>query len=62
MAAEATQRLRLDARGPLLRATLLHLEADEHVLLITTHHIISDAWSLNVLFTELGRRVRRCAG
>ena len=41
-------------RGPLLRATLLHLEADEHVLLITTHHIISDAWSLNVLFTELG--------
>jgi hypothetical protein len=53
IAAEARQVFDL-VRGPLLRATLLHLEADEHVLLITTHHIISDAWSLNVLFTELG--------
>ena len=41
-------------RGELLRVTLLQLETDDHVLLITTHHIISDAWSLNVLFAELG--------
>ncbi len=42
------------ARGPLLRAHLLWLTADEHVLLLTMHHIISDGWSLDVLCRELG--------
>ena len=41
-------------RGPLLRARLLQLNAEEHVLLLTLHHIISDGWSLVVLFHELG--------
>jgi amino acid adenylation domain-containing protein len=40
-------------RGPLLRVTLLKLEETEHVLLLTIHHIISDEWSLKVLFQEL---------
>jgi len=40
-------------RGPLLRASLLQLNAEEHVLLLTLHHIISDGWSLAVLFHEL---------
>ena len=40
-------------RGPLLRTTLLRLDAGEHVLLLTMHHIISDGWSLNVLVREL---------
>lgn len=39
--------------GPLIRAELLRLSDDEHVLLITLHHIISDGWSLSVLFREL---------
>ena len=41
------------ARGPLFRATLFRLDPDEHLLVLTVHHIISDAWSLGVLFREL---------
>lgn len=40
--------------GPLLRIKLLRLTENEHVLLITMHHIISDAWSTGVLIEELG--------
>src|SRR5690348_8227830 len=35
--------------GPLLRARLLRLEAEEHVLLFAMHHIVSDGWSMGVL-------------
>jgi amino acid adenylation domain-containing protein len=38
---------------PLLRAGLIRLAADEHVLLLTTHHIASDGWSSGVLWGEL---------
>ncbi len=41
------------ARGPLLRVSLLRLEAAEHLLLLQVHHVIADAWSLSVLFGEL---------
>jgi amino acid adenylation domain-containing protein len=41
------------ARGPLLRVRLLCLAADEHVLLVTMHHIISDAWSQGIQLREL---------
>jgi amino acid adenylation domain-containing protein len=40
-------------RGSLLRATLLRLEDEEHVLLLTMHHIVSDGWSMGVFFQEL---------
>jgi amino acid adenylation domain-containing protein len=40
-------------RGPLLRATLLRLATEKHVLLLTIHHIICDGWSLSVLYEEL---------
>ncbi|HVG31078.1 MAG TPA: amino acid adenylation domain-containing protein, partial [Pyrinomonadaceae bacterium] len=40
-------------RGPLLRATLLKLGGEEHVVLFTMHHIISDGWSLGILVREL---------
>jgi amino acid adenylation domain-containing protein len=39
--------------GPLLRAALLRLDEKEHVLLLTMHHIVSDGWSMGVLFREL---------
>ena len=39
--------------GPLLRASLLKLADDDHVLVLNTHHIISDRWSLGVLSQEL---------
>jgi len=41
------------AAGPLFRAALLHLGDEEHVLLLAMHHIVSDGWSLGVLFREL---------
>ncbi|SOD59524.1 amino acid adenylation domain-containing protein [Streptomyces zhaozhouensis] len=40
--------------GPLLRARLLRLAADDHVLLVTMHHSVTDAWSLGVFNGELG--------
>ncbi|WP_216847065.1 condensation domain-containing protein, partial [Granulicella sp. L60] len=39
--------------GPLLRGRLLRTSEDEHVLLITMHHIVSDGWSIGVLVHEL---------
>jgi len=38
--------------GPLLRVRLLRLVANEHVLLLTMHHIISDGWSIGVFSKE----------
>ena len=39
--------------GPLWRAKLLRLSEGEHVVLLTMHHIISDAWSITVLMQEV---------
>ncbi|HEX2079821.1 MAG TPA: amino acid adenylation domain-containing protein, partial [Longimicrobium sp.] len=39
--------------GPLFRAGLLRLGAEDHVLLLSMHHIVSDGWSMGVLFREL---------
>src|SRR5262249_24686212 len=36
------------ASGPLFRATLLRLSEQEHVLLLTMHHIVSDGWSMGI--------------
>ncbi|MEO8191047.1 MAG: amino acid adenylation domain-containing protein [Acidobacteriota bacterium] len=41
------------SRGPLWRVLLLQISADEHILLLTIHHIASDGWSFGVLFEEL---------
>ncbi|AZE60743.1 MULTISPECIES: non-ribosomal peptide synthetase [Pseudomonas fluorescens group] len=41
--------------GPLLRVQLLKLADQEHVLLLTLHHIVSDGWSMNVLIDEFIR-------
>jgi amino acid adenylation domain-containing protein len=42
------------ARGPLYRASLLRLDSEDHVLLFTMHHIISDGWGMGVLVREVG--------
>jgi amino acid adenylation domain-containing protein len=41
------------ARGPLLRATLVKLDGQDHAALFTMHHVVSDAWSMEVLTREL---------
>ncbi len=41
------------ARGPLWRPLVLRLDAHEHVLLLTFHHLVSDGWSIGVLLSEL---------
>ncbi|MDY7229483.1 non-ribosomal peptide synthase/polyketide synthase [Hyalangium rubrum] len=46
------------ARGPLFRGTLLRLGAEEHLLLLTLHHIIADGWSLSVLVREVAELYR----
>jgi len=54
LAAEEAERPFHLASGALLRAGLLRLADDEHVLLITIHHIVSDGWSIGILTDELG--------
>ncbi|HEV7684731.1 MAG TPA: condensation domain-containing protein, partial [Pyrinomonadaceae bacterium] len=41
------------SRGPLVRAMLVKLADDQHIFLITLHHIASDGWSLVLFFQEL---------
>nr|WP_328821891.1 non-ribosomal peptide synthase/polyketide synthase [Pseudomonas carbonaria] len=42
-------------RGPLLRVKLLRLAEDDHVLVLTLHHIVSDGWSMPIMVDELVR-------
>ena len=53
MATEEARRPFELSAGPLIRGTLLRLGEQEHQLLLTLHHIISDAWSLGLLQREL---------
>ncbi|MBW4625289.1 MAG: AMP-binding protein [Brasilonema octagenarum HA4186-MV1] len=41
------------SQAPLLRAKLLRLTQQEHMLLLVMHHIISDGWSIGILIQEL---------
>ena len=41
------------AQGPLFQVTLLQLQDTEHLLLLTMHHIISDGWSMEVIFKDV---------
>jgi non-ribosomal peptide synthetase component F/thioesterase domain-containing protein len=50
---EARRRFDL-ATGPLLRASLLRVADEEHVLLVTPHHSMADYWSIGLISDELG--------
>ncbi|MBW4456089.1 MAG: amino acid adenylation domain-containing protein [Nostoc indistinguendum CM1-VF10] len=52
LAIEEAQRPFDLANGPLLRVTLLRLGKEEHVLLVTMHHIVSDGWSIGIFLRE----------
>src|SRR6266508_4149848 len=51
-AAEAERPFDLQ-RGPLIRGTLVRVDAAEHVVLLTLHHIVTDGWSASILEREL---------
>ncbi len=53
LAAEEARRPFDLAAGPLLRTTLLRLAPAHHVLLVTLHHVVADAWSIEVLVREI---------
>ena len=55
LACTAAQHLFDLTQAPLLRAKVLRLAENDHVLLLTLHHIIADAWSLGILVHELAR-------
>jgi glutamate-1-semialdehyde aminotransferase/non-ribosomal peptide synthetase component F/acyl carrier protein len=40
-------------KGPLVRARILKLKAEEHLLLLTAHHIVCDGWSIHVILQDL---------
>jgi amino acid adenylation domain-containing protein len=46
------------AGGPVLRARLLRLDAGEHALLLTLHHVATDGWSTGVLVRDLAALYR----
>src|SRR6185436_8946487 len=52
MLADARRSFDLE-NGPLLRATLLRLGPAHHVLLVSLHHLVGDAWSVAVMLQEL---------
>jgi amino acid adenylation domain-containing protein len=49
------------AKGSLLRANLFRIGADNHVMLLTMHHIVSDGWSAGILARELSEFYRAFA-
>ncbi|MCP4655201.1 MAG: AMP-binding protein, partial [bacterium] len=40
-------------RGPMVRVALLRLAVEDHLVLMTLHHIVSDLWSFGVLLSEV---------
>jgi amino acid adenylation domain-containing protein len=51
------------SQGPLIRGTVLRLGDEEHVGLLTMHHIVSDGWSTGILVREVATLyVAFCAG
>ena len=42
-------------QGPLIRAALYRLAPNDHVLILTLHHIVTDGWSMDILFNELSQ-------
>jgi hypothetical protein len=44
--------------GPLMRTAVITLDNDDHIILVTQHHIITDGWSVGIFLEELGRHYR----
>lgn len=53
LACEQAQRSFDLSQGPLLRASLLRIDQENHILFLVIHHIVADGWSIGVLVQEL---------
>src|SRR5581483_6061187 len=53
LAAQATRQPCQLEQGPLLRALVLRITLQQHILLLSVHHIVADGWSIEVLVQEL---------
>lgn len=56
-AEEARRRFDIEV-GPVLRARMVRIAPERHLLLVTIHHIVADGWSMGVLARELGALYR----
>jgi hypothetical protein len=50
------------ANEHLFRATLVRMTDDDHILVLESHHIVVDGWSLGILFRELGEAYAAAKG
>jgi amino acid adenylation domain-containing protein len=46
--------------GPLFRAHVLKLGSQDHIALLSMHHIIGDRWSMDILIKEMGALYQAC--
>ena len=46
------------SRSPMLRTRLLRFEPDDHVVVMTMHHIATDAWSIDIMLREVAQLYR----
>jgi len=45
-------------RGPLMQTAVVTLADDDHIILVTQHHLVSDGWSVGIFVNELGKCYR----
>jgi len=45
-------------KGPLMRAAVITLAGDDHIIVVTQHHLVTDGWSIGIFLTELGQSYR----
>ena len=43
------------SKGPMIRAKLLRLNSEDHIIVLSWHHIVSDGWSTGVLMMEVAQ-------
>lgn len=45
-------------KGPMMRTAVITLANDDHIVVVTQHHLVTDGWSVGIFLTELGRCYR----
>ncbi|MBL6078114.1 amino acid adenylation domain-containing protein [Belnapia sp. T18] len=61
LAAEEGRKVFDLGRAPLLRLLLLRLGPEEHLLVLVIHHIVTDGWSMSIIFEEIAEFYESCA-